>query len=131
MPVRNAGLSLALHQDRVLAGRGTQRQLVEGQHLSAVLHDALTGLVGDAQGAHLHLGQVQHARVIGDCANDDGDALLGLAVLHEANHLLQGDGSAVRAAHKQAAQHDAVELLLGATVQEAVQLEDGREKGIS
>lgn len=121
-----ARLALALHQDRVLAGGGTQRQLVEGQHLAAVLHDALTGLVGDAQGADLHLRHVQHAGVVGDGAHDNGDAVLLLALLHEAGHLLQGDGRAVGAAHKQTAQHDAVELLLGATVQESVQLEWGK-----
>lgn len=124
MPARLAGLALTLHQDRVLAGRGTQSQLVEGQHLAAVLHDALAGLVGDAQGAHLQLRHVQHTRVVGDRSDDDGDALLGLAVLQETGDLLQRDGRTVGAAHEQAAQHDAVELLLGAAVQEAVQLKN-------
>lgn len=123
--VDGTGLALSLHQDRVLAGGRTQSQLVEGQHLTAVLHDALAGLVGDAQGAHLHLGHVQEAGVVGDGSDDDSDAVLLLALLHEAGHLLQGNRGTVRAAHEQATQNDAVELDLGATVQEAVQLQGG------
>lgn len=118
------GLALTLHQDRILAGGGTQSQLVEGQHLTAVLHDTLTGLVGDAQSAHLHLGHVQHTGIVGHGANNDGDRVGLLALLHEAGHLLQGDGGTVGAAHEETTQNDAVELLLGAAVQEPVELKD-------
>lgn len=123
VPVGHTRLALTLHQDRVLAGGRAQSQLVEGQHLTAVLHDALAGLVGDAQSAHLHLGHVQEAGIVGDGAHNDGDALGLLALLHEASDLLQRNRGSVRAAHEQTTQHDAVELDLGAAVQEAVQLE--------
>lgn len=123
---RCASGTLALDQERALAGRRAHGQLIEGEDLAAGGQDAAARLLGDAQGAQLQLGDLQDAGVIGDGAHHHGDRLLAGALLQEAGNALQRDGSLVGAAHEEAAQHDLVELLVGATVQEAVQLETGR-----
>ena len=119
---------LALHQDRVLAGGSAEGQLIECQNLAAVLHDPLPRLLCHLQRAHLHLGHVQEPGVVRHGAYDHGDGLGLLALLHEAGDALQRNWWPVRAAHKQTAQDDAVELALGTTVQESVQLK--RENGM-
>lgn len=119
---RSARGTLALHQEGSLAGGRTDGQLVEGEDLSALGEDSATGSLGDAQGAHLQLGDLQHAGVISDGSDNDGDRVFGGALLQEAGQTLQRDRSLVGAAHEQATQDDLVELLVRTTVQEPVEL---------
>ena len=62
---------LTLEQDSVLAGGSPQRQLVEGDDLTAGLQNTLASLLGHAQGADRHLGNLEdptnlhHAYCIG------------------------------------------------------------------
>lgn len=119
---RGASGALALDEQRTLAGRRAHGQLIEGEDLTAGGQDATARLLGDAQGAQLQLGDLQDAGVIGDGADDHGDRVLAGALLQEAGDALQRDRRLIGAAHKETAQHDLVELLVGAAVQEAVQL---------
>lgn len=53
MSVGFSGVATTLEQNGVLAGRGHQGQLVEGQDFAAVGQNALTGLLGHVKGNDL------------------------------------------------------------------------------
>lgn len=76
------------------------------------------------QGTETHLGDGQHALVIGDGANNNSNALGSLAVLQEAHNTLQGNWWTIGPAHEEAAKDDFVEFLVGTTVQESVELQN-------
>lgn len=127
-----ASWSLALHQNRVVASRRSQSQLIECDDLSTSLGDALASTLGDAEGADAQLGHLQQTQVIGDGANDDGDVALGsLALLQQTRDALQGDDWTMDSAHEQALQDDLVELLVSSSVQEAVELKWRTESFVS
>lgn len=102
----------AAEEERVGARGLLESELVEGQGLAAGSLDARAGSGGEAQGGDVDLGDVEEAVVIGDGA-DNNDRLLLVAVLEVGGNAREGDGGAVDAAHKQAAEHDLVESRVG------------------
>lgn len=52
-----------------------ESELIESEDLTTSGDNASTGSVGDAEGAHLHLGELG-ADVISDAANDNDDAVI-------------------------------------------------------
>ena len=122
--------TLALQQQCLLASWGTEGQLIEGQDLTASLQDAFTCLFGDVQSADRHLGHLEQTQVIGDGTNNN-DSRLGLfGSVEETRHTLQRHWWAIGFAHKQTLQHNAIEFLVGTTLQETVQLEAMKKKSI-
>ena len=69
---------LAAEQDGVRTSGGAERQLVEGQDLTASLQNALLGRLGEAEGGNSELGHLQKADIIGHSADSDDD--LGVTV---------------------------------------------------
>lgn len=127
--------TFALQQHCTLAGWRANGQLIEGQHFTALLEDAATSLFGHMQSAQFDaFRDTQLANVIGDCANNDNNAVLVFSGASETNDSLQRNWWLIGAAHKQAFQDDFVELLVCPAVQETVQLycfdtdERGRDK---
>lgn len=118
------GGASSLQQQAPLSSGRLQGQLIEGDHLAAGVQDALARSAGYVEGAHSHFRDLQEPRVVCNGANHHhgGVGLFGDA--EEARHPLQRHGRTVRPAHEQPLQHDAVELLVGAPLQEAVQLKD-------
>lgn len=89
-------------------------ELVEGQGAAAGGQDARAGGGGEPQGGDLDLGDLEQAVVIGDGA-DNNDRLLVVAVLQVGLDTGQGDGGAVDAGGKEAAQDNLVEGGVGTT----------------
>ena len=65
------GVALAPEQDGVGASRRTERELVEGDGLTAGLEDALLGRLGEAEGRNGQLGDLDQANIVGDSANNN------------------------------------------------------------
>lgn len=89
-------------------------ELVEGQGAAAGGQDARAGGGGETQGGDLDLGDLEQAVVVGDGADHD-DRLLVIAVLKVGLDARQGDGRAVDAGGKEAAQDNLVEGRVGTT----------------
>lgn len=86
---RRAGSTLTLDQERTLAGGRSDSQLIESQDFATSSQDAAAGLLGDAQGAQLQLGNLQDAGIIGDGSNGNHDGVLAGALFREACDALQ------------------------------------------
>lgn len=104
----------ATQQQGVGAGGLLESELIEGQGAAASGKDARAGGGGESQGSDLHLGDLEQAVVIGDGA-DDNNRLLVVAVLQVGLDTGQGDGRAVDAGGKEAAQDNLVEGRVGTT----------------
>lgn len=105
------GVLGATEDEGVATGGGAEGKLVEGDGLTTGGEDAGTGGGGEAEGSNGHLGEGEHAVVIGDGADDDDGALLLLGgVGHNAG---EGDWGPVDLGHKQAAEDDLVEGRVG------------------
>lgn len=129
MLVGSACGTLALQQQGSLASWRAQGQLIESDHFAASFQDAGASLLGDAEGAQLQLWHLQQTHIIGDCTDNDDSFLCLAAGLQETGNLLQRNWWQIGAAHKQTLQNDFVELLVRATVQETVQLQETKEIG--
>lgn len=104
----------ATQEQGVGTGGLLERQLVEGQGAAAGGQDARAGGGGEPQGSDLDLGDLEQAVVVGDGA-DNNDRLLVVAVLQVGLDAGQGDGRAVDARGKEAAQDNLVEGRVGTT----------------
>lgn len=118
----STGGTSTLEQQGVLASGRTQGQLIQSQHLTAGLQDALASRLGDMQGAQRQLGDHQQTGVIGNGTNNHNGRLWLVGCLEEASDALQRHWWPVYSAHEQTFQDDTVELLVGTTLQETVQL---------
>merc|ERR1719445_2768797 len=63
----------ALEKQSVLASRSSEGELIKGDDLTSGLQNPLTGLLGDAESAKSHLGNLEDPQVVGDSSDDDGD----------------------------------------------------------
>lgn len=104
----------ATQEQGVGTGGLLKSKLVEGQGTAASGQDARAGGGGEPQGSDLDLGDLEQAVVVGDGA-DDNDRLLVVAVLQVGLDTRQGDGRAVDAGGKEAAQDNLVEGRVGTT----------------
>jgi hypothetical protein len=104
----------ATQEQGVSTGGLLKSKLVKGQGAAASSQDAGAGGGGEAQGSDLDLGDLEQAVVVGDGADND-DCLLVVAVLQVGLDTRQGDGRAVDAGGKQAAQDNLVEGRVGTT----------------
>lgn len=98
----------ATQEQGVGTGGLLKSELVEGQGAAAGGQDARAGGGGEPQGGDLDLGDLEQAVVVGDGA-DNNDRLLVIAVLQVGLDTGQGDGGAVDAGGKEAAQDNLVE----------------------
>ena len=116
-----SGLGSA-EEDGVGALGCAEGELVEGEALTAGGEDALAGGLGEAEGADGHLGDVaEHADVVGDLANDDGD--LALLVGHVLGETVEANGGLVHLGHVQPLDNSRAELGVGTTLKELVKLD--------
>lgn len=116
-----SGLGSA-EEDGVGALGCAEGELVEGEALTAGGEDALAGRLGEAEGADGHLGDVaEHADVVGDLTNDDGD--LALLVGHVLGKAVEADGGLVYLGHVQPLDNSRAELGVGTTLKELVKLD--------
>lgn len=106
------GVLGAAEEQGVGTGGLLEGELVQGDGLAAGSGDAGAGGGGEAHGGDLHLGDLEQAVVVGDGADNDNGLLL-VAVLEVAGNARQGDGGAVDAGHKEAAQDNLVEGRVG------------------
>lgn len=128
VPHRLAGVLGATQKNGVGALGRAQSQLVERKALAARGEDALPGGSGEAEGSNRQLGQLLHAVVVGDRADNDNRLRClstssdAAAVLREVNQTGHGNRRAVDLAHKETAQDDLVEARVGPASQESVEL---------
>lgn len=104
----------ATQEQGVGTGGLLKSELVEGQGAAAGGQDARAGGGGEPQGGDLDLGDLEQAVVVGDGA-DHNDRLLVITVLKVGLDARQGDGRAVDAGGKEAAQDNLVEGGVGTT----------------
>lgn len=108
-------------QQSVGASGSTQGKLVEGENLTASLLNSCTGGGSEAKRGDGQLGDSQQTVVVCDSSNnDDGLSLLGLVQVGD--DARQGDGGTVDLGHEQSAKDDLVEVGVGTTSKESVQL---------
>ena len=124
MTISQACRSSALKKDRVLTGRGLQSQLIQGQDLTAGLQNALAGLLGDVQGSDRHFRDLEEPQVIGNSTDDDCGLAITTSLLHVTSQSGDRDWGSVHLGHEETAKHNFVELGIGTTSQEAVQLDE-------
>ena len=67
------GVALAAEEDGVRASRRTKRELVEGEHLTTSLQDALLGGSRETEGRNRELGNLQKTNIVRHGADDDDD----------------------------------------------------------
>lgn len=117
-----AGRAAATEQDRVLAGRSLEGELVKGDGLTAGLKDPLVGGRREAKSADLEGRDLVEADVVRDGADHDGRlALLGLHLLR---NLGQRERRAVHAAHKETLEDDLVKVRRRPAREEPVELRE-------
>ncbi|KAL2274501.1 hypothetical protein FJTKL_03170 [Diaporthe vaccinii] len=104
----------ATQEQGVGTGGLLKGKLVEGQGAAASGQNARAGGGGEPQGGDLDLGDLEQTVVVGDGA-DNNDRLLVVAVLQVGLDAGQGNGRAVDAGHKEAAQDNLVEGRVGTT----------------
>lgn len=107
-------------KEGVGASGGTEGELIEGEHLTAVLEDAVTGTLGEPQSAYGNFGEFEETGIIGDSADNDDD--LVLLALDEASQLDEGKRGLVGPAHAQALEDDTVEIRSSPACEEPVEL---------
>ena len=86
---------LATEQDGVGTSGRTERELVQGDGLTASLQDALLGGLGEAEGSNRELGDLKQTDIVGDGSNNNDG--LGIA-LRGAGGLLEDAGERDRGA---------------------------------
>mmetsp|Transcript_12780 Transcript_12780/g.35907 ORF Transcript_12780/g.35907 Transcript_12780/m.35907 type:complete len:205 (-) Transcript_12780:160-774(-) len=115
----------AAEQDAAGASGGLQSQLIESQALSAGLEDAGAGSLGELQGAHTQLGDLKHADIVRDGA--DQNCHLAILALHELGELAQGERRAVHLGHEHPLEDNLVEGAVSAPLQEPIELHEKLE----
>ena len=120
------GASLArvdgtLEEDGVGAGGTHLGELIKGVDLSAGLEDAGAGLLGEAKGADLELGDIKETDVVGDGGNGNDDGVL-LSLLTVSHNSGERHGGSVGLALEKTLQNDLVEGGSGPAGQEGVKL---------
>ncbi|TYZ61010.1 hypothetical protein PybrP1_005365 [[Pythium] brassicae (nom. inval.)] len=123
--VHLARRAAATQEYRVRTLRRAERQLVEAEALAAGVRDARARRLRERQSDHRDLRHVQEADVVRHRAHDHCE--LALVARHVAGDAADRHRRLVRVRLIQAAQHDAVELGVRATSQEAVQLQRSRD----
>ena len=120
------GLSLASasEEDGVFAKRSDLGELVEGEDFSTSLDDSASGLLGDSKSADSELRNGQHSLVVQDVADNDHDLVPLLGSIGMLGQLRQGNRVAGSAALVEALVDDLVELRLGSSAQELVELDE-------
>src|SRR5688572_543877 len=85
------------------------------------LDDAVTSRLSEAKGSDAKLGDLEHALIVSDSANNDGNETI-LLLGEELVDLGDGDRRAIDAGHAEALEDDLVEGRVGAAREEAVEL---------
>lgn len=106
------GVLGATEQQSVGASGLLEGQLVKGLDGAAGGKDASAGSGGETQSSDVHLGDLEQTDIVGD-GTDNYDSLLLVAVLEIGRDAREGDGRAVDAGHKEAAQDNLVEGSVG------------------
>merc|ERR1712130_549265 len=88
------GVLLSTKKDSVLSSGSSASQLVESEGLTSSLDDSASSCVGESEGADLQSRELEKTGVVQDGANDNGDAVLALA-LHLDAQLRDGDRGSV------------------------------------
>lgn len=121
-------------EEGVGSGGGAGSDLVNGEALTTSLLDASASRGSEAESRNRELGELEHAVVVSDGAdNDDGLALVGLGgvlVGRDGDNLGEGDGGTVGLGHHEAAQNRLVEGGIGAASQELVQTHQQLDVGV-
>ena len=127
-------ISWAAQQQDSLAGRGELGELIEGQGLASSCKDSVAGSLGELEGCDSEsLRHVEQTGVIGDGPNhsDDAGVVLGLSlcdgcvVLGEVpGDSRDGDGVAVEPRLVESLVDDLIELGLGSSGEEGVELHE-------
>ena len=119
-------LSLAgtSEEDGVFAKGSDFGQLVEGEDFSTSLDDSATSLLGDSEGADSEFRNSKESLVVQDVADNDKNLVLLLGGIGVLGQLRQGNRIAGGAALVQTLVNDLVELRLGSSAQELVELDE-------
>jgi len=117
------GLARSLKKQSVLASWSSESQLIKSDNFTSSFQDSLTGLLSDSEGTDGHLGDVEDSDVIGDGSNNDSNLVSISSLLHVTSQAGDGVRRAVDLAHEQPSENDLVELGLGPSGQEPVQLD--------
>jgi len=115
-------------QNRVLAQRRTERQVVKGEALAASIHDPGPRRLSEPERSHLHRRHLVDPLVVGHGAHDHSN--LVLLALHELDEAAERERRLVGLAHEETLQDHGVEVALGPANQEAVQLDEELEVDI-
>jgi hypothetical protein len=105
-------------KDSVGTSRSTESQLIQGQDFTTSLQDTSLGSLGEVKSSNRELGEVKKTRVISDGTNNDN----GLTLLVVFNNAGDSDRRTVDTRHKETLQNDLVEVGIGTTSKETVEL---------
>ena len=119
------GVTATTEKDSSRSGGARQCELVKSQAFSTSSGDASTSGLGETEGAHGELGDIEKTLIVGDGPDEDGN--LSILSLHEAGQLGEGDGGTVGLGHTQPLQDSLVEVAVGSASQEAVELHQEEE----
>lgn len=98
--VSQGGTALgSTEQDSVGSGGCSQSELIQCDAFTAGRHDALSGILGEGDGADAHLGAFEHADIIGNLADDDGN--LSLFLRHVLGKTVETHGGSIHLRHVQ------------------------------
>mmetsp|Transcript_26279 Transcript_26279/g.84310 ORF Transcript_26279/g.84310 Transcript_26279/m.84310 type:complete len:254 (-) Transcript_26279:23-784(-) len=117
----------AAEQDRPLAERRLERQLVQREALTASFDNARARGRCEAQRAHRQLWHVEEADVVRHRANHNRNLALIPLARHKLGDRLDRHGRPVRLGREEPLQHDLVEFGVRPPREEAVQLHDEPE----
>lgn len=115
-------------QNRVLPKWGTERELVEGEALSASIDDPGPRCLSEPERADLHRRHLADPLVVGHGAHNHGDLIT--LPLHEPDEAAHRERRAVGLAHEEALEDHGVEVALCPAHKEAVELDEELEVDI-
>jgi hypothetical protein len=106
-------------KDSVGTSRSTEGQLIQSQNFTTSLQDTSLGSLGEMKSSNRELGEVQKTRIISDGTNNN-NSVVTLGVLDNTRN---GDRGTVDTRHKKTLQDNLVEVGIGTTSEETIQLD--------
>lgn len=117
------GVSGTTNNQGVLASGGTAGKLVKGDNLTTGLQDAGSSGLGDLKGSNSDLGDLKQTGIVSDSTGDNNNLVLVILGLDISGNARNRDGGSVDLGEEKRSKDDLVELGVGTTSKESVELD--------